>query len=247
MSTNSYNTEYFTDKVKVYWELGKFQDAESLLNSLIDQHGESADLSKLLGLTFHKQSKFSESLVELNKAQKGNKEDIATVLNIVITLCDLSCYHHAQDIYTTLLESLNAQGVDGQELNKPQLYSLASSHNALGDQYKALNQMNAAAREYKKAIDLYSGSTKFRLNLAKLYIDSQRLDAGKQELEQLIDMDSECSEAHLLLGLLYYRQNVRHLAKSHWEKSFKLDPNDAAAHAYKTISANWSSEAPAQN
>lgn len=77
-------------KIRIYHSVNRFEAAEKMLLSAIDEHGSMANLHNLLGVTYHKQSKFADAIVQFTKALKINQNFVEAGLNLSATFCDLA-------------------------------------------------------------------------------------------------------------------------------------------------------------
>ena len=226
-------------KVTLYLSVNRFDAAEKILRAALADHGSLANLHNLLGVTFHKQSRFPEALAEFNKALTANGEFVEAALNLSATLCDLSRYDEARQVFQRLSEQVNPRK------RQPSLVlgRLANQHVANAQAYDESGMPGEAIQEYKKALGLYERMPDVKLTLAKLYVRSGQVDRARQEFEEVVKMVPASADAHNWLGILYYKLGRRDLAKRHWEKAQQSDPNDLTARAYLTFSRDWSPEA----
>lgn len=226
-------------KVALYLSVNRFDAAEKLLRATIADHGPLANVHNLLGVTFHKQSRFLEAMIEFNRALAANPEFVEAALNLSATLCDLSRYEEARQVFAHLSEQVNPRK------RQPSLVlgRLANQHVANGQAYEESGMHGDAIQEYKKALSLFERMPDVKLALAKLYVRTGQGDRARQEFEEVVKMTPESSDAHNWLGILYYKLGRRDLAKRHWEKAQQADPNDMTARAYIRLSRDWSPEA----
>ena len=226
-------------KVTLYLSVNRFDAAEKILRAALADHGALANIHNLLGVTYHKQSRFPEALVEFNRALASNPEFVEAALNLSATLCDLSRYEEARQVFAHLSEHVNPRK------RQPNLVlgRLANQHVANGAAYEESGMLGDAIQEYKKALSLFERMPDVKLALAKLYVRSGQGDRARQEFEDIVKMAPESPEAHNWLGILYYKLGRRDLAKRHWEKAQQVDPNDVTARAYVKLSRDWSSDA----
>lgn len=225
-------------KVALYLSVNRFDAAEKLLRAALADHGALANIHNLLGVTFHKQSRFPEALIEFNKALSSNPEFVEAALNLSATLCDLSLYEEARQVFSRLSEQVNPRK------RQPNLVlgRLANQHVANGAAYEESGMIGDAIQEYKKALSLFERMPDVKIALAKLYVRSGQADRARQEFEDIVKMDPASTEGHNWLGILYYKLGRRDLAKRHWEKAQQTNPNDVTARAYMKLSRDWSPE-----
>jgi tetratricopeptide (TPR) repeat protein len=225
-------------KVELYLSVNRFDAAEKLLKATLTDHGPLANVHNLLGVTFHKQSKFVDALKEFNKALATNPDFVEAALNLAATLCDLSRYDEARQVFTHLQQQVNPKK------RQPDLVlgRLANQHVLNGQAYEESGMPGDAIQEYKKALSLYERMPDVRLSLAKLYVRVGQNDKAKQEFEEIVKLSPEIPDAHTWLGILYFKLGRKDLAKRHWEKAQQVAPNDMASRAYIKLSREWPAE-----
>jgi tetratricopeptide (TPR) repeat protein len=225
-------------KVELYLSVSRFDAAEKLLKATLTDYGPLANLHNLLGLTYHRQSRFPEAIREFNRALAANPDFLEAALNLSATLCDLSRYDEARAVFAKLQQQVNPKK------RQPGLVlgRLANQHVVSGQAYEESGMFGDAIQEYKKALALYERMPDVKLALAKLYVRVGQHDKAKLEFEDLVKTAPERPEAHTWLGILYYKLGRRDLAKRHWEKAQQADPNDLSARAYLKLSREWPAE-----
>lgn len=227
--------EQINEKIEIYLSVNRFDAAEKLLRASIADYGSISNLHNLLGITFHKQSKFTEALIEFNKALVTNPNFLEAGLNLTVTLCDLSRYDEARNIFSKLTEIIYSNRQTPSLL----LGRLANQHGKLGKSYELCGMANESINEYRKALQLFQDLPDVRLSLAKLYIHTNNLEKAKNELELLIKIDPIRSDAHTWLGVIYYKLEKLIEARTCWQRAIKANPEDQAARLYMKISEHW--------
>jgi tetratricopeptide (TPR) repeat protein len=227
-------------KVGLYLSVGRFDAAEKLLKATLSDFGPLANVHNLLGVTYHKQSKFVDALREFNRALTANPDFVEAALNLAATLCDLSRYDEARAVFQRLSEQVNPKK------RQPNLVlgRLANQHAANGAAYEESGMHADAIGEYRKALSLFERMPDVKLALAKLYVRVGQHDKARQEFEEIVRMSPDVAGAHTWLGILYYKLGRRDLARRHWEKAQQVDPNDLSSRAYLKLSRDWSPEPP---
>ena len=219
----------------------KFQAAETLLKSSLSKYKNPPHLHNLLGLVYHKQSKFPAALKQFRKAHIGNPSYLEAILNLSITLCDLGCYDEAREIYKQLQE--HPETFEAKE--NPALNGrLANSHVQVAESYIQLGMLNEAVHELRKALQIYPFMPDVQLQLAKCLMKLEQFDLAKKELMALEQNHPGYAPAQIYLGLLLYKQGQKHLAKNAWEKAHSNNPDDTTARAYMKLAKDWPSDPP---
>lgn len=227
-------------KVNLYLSVNRFDAAEKLLKATLTDYGPLANIHNLLGVTYHKQSKFAPAIKEFNRALTANPDFVEAALNLAATLCDLSRYDEARDVFARLGQQVNPKR------RQPGLVlgRLANQHATNGAAYEESGMTGDAIQEYRKALSLFEKMPDVRMALAKLYTRIGQNDKAREEFEEVVKLNPEIADAHTWLGILYYKLGRRDLAKRHWEKAQQVNPNDLSSRAYLKLARDWSAEAP---
>ena len=231
-------------KVDLYLSVNRFDAAEKILHSTLADYGSLANMHNLLGITYHRQSKFPDALEEFNKALAANPSYIEAALNMAATLCDLSRYDEAREIFDRIHGSTNKQK------KQPDLVlgRIANRHATNGDAYEESGLLMEAAGEYRKALTLFSRMPDVKLKLAKLYTRLGQNDKAKEIFEELGKLDNPPAEALTWLGILYFKLGRKVEARQQFLRAKEIDPDNPAARAYLRVSGDWQTDSkPAQN
>ncbi|MEI6397825.1 MAG: tetratricopeptide repeat protein [Pseudomonadota bacterium] len=219
-------------KVRIYHSVSRFEAAEKMLLSAIDEHGSMANLHNLLGVTFHKQSKFADAIVQFTKALKINQNFVEAGLNLSATFCDLGRYDDAKSVFSEILATT--------PLNKKQpdlvLGRLANQHAECGHLYAQSNLPHEAINEYKRALALYERMPDVKIALGQLYFTTAQYDRALYEFQDAIRMFPDEAEAHLWLGVCLWKMERRDHAVSSWETSRNLDASNTLPVTYLKFS-----------
>lgn len=225
-------------KVQLYLSVNRFDAAEKLLKATLNDFGPLAHIHNLLGTIYHKQSRFVEALRQFETALEVNPQFIEAGLNLVATLCDLSRYEEARDVFSSLQKLINPR------TKQPSLVMgrIANQHAASALLYQAANMIPEAIQEYRRALALYEDMPDIRMQLAKRLMESGQLEKAQQELELIVKQSPDLITARNYLGILYYKRGHRDLAKHQWEKALIAEPNNAIAKAYLAITSSSPAE-----
>ena len=222
-------------KVDFYLKVNRFEAAEKLLKTTLTNYGPIANLHNLLGLTFHKQSRFAEALEQFDHALKANPNFIESSLNLTITLCDLGRYDEASKSFEDLGAQINAE----EKAPKLILGRLANLHIQSAELYKTSGMLDNAISEYEKSLELFPDMKDARLKLAKLYLENSEPEKARKELDVLLSKFPNHAAARNVLGIIHHHQGRDDLAKSEWQKAAKIDPNNLSSRTYASLSVNW--------
>lgn len=212
------------EKVNIYLSVNRFKAAEDLLLDSIDLLGEVANLRNLLGLVFHKQSKFPQAITEFKKSLEINPEYIEPALNLTITYCDLGLYQQGERQY----DIVKSQHKEDGARSIPSLFRgrLANLHCETAEYYEKSGLMHEAIKEYEKALSIYPRMPDKVFALARLEYEVDQLEKSKVRLREFTNNYSPNTNVYNLLGLIFYKEGDFSSAYNHWTKSQELNPDD---------------------
>lgn len=187
----------------------------------------------LLGITYHKQSKFSDAIIQFQKALKINPKYTEASLNLLITYCDLSQYDEATELFEAIKKATSFK-------KTPSLLQgrLANLHDKCGQYYQDLGLISEAIQEYKKAIRLFPNLPDVKFKTAKLLIKTNEIEKAQKELIEVLEIDDSINEARTLLGVLYFKAGQKEKAKDHWLKAIQNNQNDMLARIFLKFISN---------
>ncbi len=234
MNVNAESLQTVVQKVTLLLRLNRFETAERLLMTALDDHGANAPLFNLLGLTYQKQSQFTKAMTQFRSAMDTDPSFVEAGLNLVVTLCDLGKYNEAQELNKKLGKEAPTQKNKRPEL---ELKKLAEFHHAQGLRYEECDLLNEAIGEYRKALTLDDDICETRLALAKILFKSQQPKKAAGELEKLVKQSPEYTPARIWLGITYHKLGRMEEAQTQWSRASATNPEDVEAKAYLNISA----------
>jgi len=223
------------DKVDLYLSVNRFDAAEKLLHATLSDYGSLANIHNLLGVTYHRQSRFIDAIREFTKALKANPQFSEAALNLAATYCDLSRYDDAREVYATVTAQVSSR----KKVPDLVLGRLANQHAQNGRLYEECTMYADAIQEYRKALTLFSRMPDVQLALAKLYYRSGQIERAQKEFEELIVSGANSPEARTWLSILNYKLGKKGQARKLWEQAQAITPNDPAAKAYARLSRDW--------
>lgn len=223
-----YDLSELQNKVRIYHSVGRFEAAEKILLSTIDEYGSLANLHNLLGVTYHKQSKFADAIVQFTKALKINPNFVEAGLNLSATFCDLGRYDDAKTVFSEILASTPTHK------KQPELVlgRLANHHAECGHLYAQNNLPHDAINEYKRALSLYERMPDVKIALGQVYFRTNQMDRALYEFQDAVRMFPDEAEAHLWLGVCLWKMDRKDQAMRSWETSRNLDDSTGLPQAY---------------
>ncbi len=236
MHKSQENFETFKAKVKVYLEAQRYDAAEKLVKNAIEEIDDAAHLWHLLGLVYHKQSKFVEAVSAFRQAIKINPTFIEASLNLAVTLCDLSQYEEAFQIF----EELKRQNDFQRQLPRLVLGRISNLHVKAAQHYDEVGMLTEAVQEYRRALTLFPQLTQARLSLARLYLKANEPHKAKAEVEETLRQTGEDADALTLLGVIEHSLGHQTQAQDAWTRAQRLAPEDPTSRILLNVSTNLS-------
>jgi type IV pilus assembly protein PilF len=219
-------------KINIYIGVQRFDAAEKTLLSAIDEFGSTANLHNLLGVAYHRQSKFADAIVQFTKALKINQNFVEAGLNLSATFCDLGRYDDAQSVFSEIL------AITPKNKKHPDLVlgRLANWHTNCGKLYAENDLPHEAIVEYKRALSLFEKMPDTKVALGVLYFETNQLERALYEFQDSVRLFPAEPQAHLWLGITQWKMNRRGQAIQSWETSKKLDDSSGVSEAYLQFS-----------
>ncbi len=108
--------------------------------------------------------------------------------------------------------------------------SSPQNHNNLGDYYGRHGELERAAEEFKKAIELKAGYADAYHNLANTYGEMGKIEEAIENYKQALEFNPNLWQSHQNLAEIYFKQEDFGRAKEELEKAIKVNPQEANLH-----------------
>ncbi len=214
-------------KVALYLNVGRYDAAEKLLKSTLATHGSLANIHNLLGVTYHKQSRFPDALREFKKSLKVNSDFTEAALNLSVLLCDLGQYEEARAVF----EQAFAQVKPGRRVPDLILGRIANHHVTAARAYEQSLMTQEALQEYRKALLIYPQMPDIRIDLGRLYLRTGHPDKAFQEFTEILKVTPAHSQALLWAGIARHKSGKPDEARQLWRQAQAAAPADRGARA----------------
>lgn len=200
--------------------------------AVLERQPNYADIRHLAGLCLSFLGRPEEALEELDRALELNEGYVEAHLNRAITLNELGRYDEAREAFERA-GRLEKAG-DGRF---PAAISarLANAHADLGDLYMAASAPEAAATQYRAALELRPRFLDIRNKLANALMQLGDLEGAESELREVLEANPHFLAARLNLGLVHYRRGQIDLAVGEWGRCRAQDPNHPQVRAYLSM------------
>ncbi len=216
------------DKVTIYLRLQRFQAAEELVRSALNEMGPYPNLLNLLGVIFHRQSLFSQALEYFEQARAANPRFLEAALNLTATYSDLGFYGQAEKVYEEAMTLFRDEKV----LPELVLGRLANMHNETAIGYEQAGLLEEATVEFQKALNIYPRMPDARLRLAKIFLRMDLYQSSREQLLHILEENPSHIESLNLLGSVCYRMGDTEDANRYWQKSQNINPHDRTSKTY---------------
>lgn len=108
-------------------------------------------------------------------------------------------------------------------------YNSPRAHNNMGDIYSQEGNLEAAIREFKRAVELKSNYADGYHNLATTYYRKSDVQEAIKFFQQAILFNPQLFESHYDLGVIYLNNGELNLAQEHFKKALDIRPQDTGA------------------
>ena len=207
------------NRVDIYLSARKYQTCENYLKDLIKNKNNHSEIYNLLGLVYHKQSKFNLALEQFKLSWQRDPNFLEGRLNYTVTLCDLGEYQAAKQNVEKFHD------YHDKKFKKPYatLKKLAQKHERLGDDYIACKMDHHALLEYQKASYLYKNKPSSLLKMSAIYVNSKNYAKAIPILEKLLNYDNYRQHALAFLGIISYYTNDTNQTIQYWTDKDHID------------------------
>ena len=100
------------------------------------------------------------------------------------------------------------------------------ARNNMGDVYSLEGNLEGAAAEFRRAIELKPGYAEAYHNLATIYLKMGRVDEAVLVYQQALAFKPGLYQSEVNLGYIYLQKGERKLARQHLERAAQLVPGD---------------------
>jgi tetratricopeptide (TPR) repeat protein len=214
-------------KVSLYLTVGRFDAAEKLIKSTIAAHGSLANLHNLLGVTYQKQSRFTEAIREFKKALKVNSNFTEAALNLAVVHCDVGQYSDGRVAFESALTHVKA----GNTVPDLVLGRIANTQAATGRAYEQAGMFKEAISEYEKALATFPKMPDIRLSLGRLLLKTGNHDKASREFAEILRVDPQNSQGMIWAGIARYKSGQIEEARDFWRQAQRISPADPGARA----------------
>lgn len=230
----------FQNALKLH-QSGNFADAEQLYRQILEAVPEQPDVLNLLGMIAQEKNAHNQAVELFYRASKQRPDNPFYHFNQGFSLLQTKKLSEAEFEFSKTLEL--------QPDMKEAVYFLGLTAEQKGETQKAANLYERALAldtqyvEPKLALCLLSGGLEklnlldeqicnnymIKYNIAKKYFDAQNFDKALLYADKAAKLAPGNEDISLLLGLIYLQQKSVSDAKSMFEKTLKINPENLPA------------------
>lgn len=104
--------------------------------------------------------------------------------------------------------------------------SSPNTHNNMGDVYARHGDLDEAAKEFQKAIEIKPNYADAYHNLANVYQEMEKIDLAIQSYQKAISFNPNLWQSNQNLAAIYYQQEKFDDALKHIQKAISIDPKN---------------------
>jgi protein O-GlcNAc transferase len=199
------------DKVLIFYNNGKFDNAEIICKELLKDNPENFELINLIGAIYLQQKKYNEAITQFKKAIKINTLHPSLYNNLGVAFKKNGDFKGSIKYFEKAIE-----------LNP----NYSEAYNNLGTTYKILNDYKKAYQNYNKALELKTDSAEVYFNLAILQSAVKNYKEAITNCEKAISLKKNYIEAIQLKAATFSESGKHILAIKEFSNLKKIEPNE---------------------
>ncbi|MDX2200943.1 MAG: tetratricopeptide repeat protein [Phycisphaerae bacterium] len=208
--------EAYTKLGVAYKEVGDLPEAETTLQKAVELDPKSYEPIFQLGEVYRLMDRAKQAIRAYLAAIEIDRQQFFAHFRLA------GCYQQLEQ-YASAIESYRASlKIDPR--NAYAWSNLGACYDADGDPYQAI-------ASYKRSLECNVQQPLVLVNLATVYINQDRYDAGRRTLDAAIRIDPNVSVAHERLGYCHWREGAMDEAAREYAMALQLDRRNAAAYA----------------
>lgn len=239
-----YSPRFYNNLAVIYREIGRKEEAISLLKKAIELGPLYAEAYNSLGILYQEAGRNLEAIPLFEKAVELNPSHAGAYSNLAVLYCRTGKEQEALPLFRKALE-INPNFVDayynfaiyyGSRGNNEEAINLykklleinplyAQAYNNMGGLYQKMGKREEAVSSYKKALEINPRHVEAYSNLGVLYKDMGNTEEAMKMYKKAIEIDPGFANAHYNLGLLYKNMGKIEEAIASYKKALEIAPN----------------------
>lgn len=216
---------------------------------------KEANIHYEMGVLYYREGDFIRALQELVKASEINPSDKHIWNALGLAYRERKLYKESEEAFKKAIsidekfsDAYNNLGVLYMQENRYNeaikcfqqavgniFYTTPEfAYNNMGLAYQSLKNYVEAEKSFKEAVLTNPSFVPAYINLAKLYIEQNRINDAEKLLVKFLSVFENDVEGNFLLAKLYFGKGDMTKAKSYFEKVIKLDPRSPFANLAKS-------------
>ena len=198
------------DKALIFYNSGKFDNAETICKKLLEENSENFELINLIGAIYLQQKKYDEAIIQFKKAIKINTLHPSLYNNLGVAFKKNDDFKESIKYFEKAIE-----------LNP----NYSEAYNNLGTAYKILNDYKKAYENYNKALELKTDYAEAYFNLAILHSAVKNFKEAITSCEKAISLKKNYIEAIQLKAEMFSTSGKHILAIKELNNLKKIEPD----------------------
>lgn len=199
------------DKALIFYNSGKFDNAEIICKELLEKNPESFELINLIGAIYLQQEKYDKAITQFKKAIEINSTHQGLFNNLGVALKKNNNFKDSIKYFEKAIELSQ---------------NFAEAYNNLGTVYKELNEFKKAYQNYNKAIELKTDYAEAYYNMALLLSAIKNYKEAITACEKAISLKKNYLEAIKLKPFILSEYGKHTLAIKEYSNLKKIDPTE---------------------
>jgi len=199
------------DKALIFYNSGKFDNAEIICKELLKKNPESFELINLIGAIYLQQEKYDKAITQFKKAIEINSTHQGLFNNLGVALKKNNNFKDSIKYFEKAIELSQ---------------NFAEAYNNLGTVYKELNEFKKAYQNYNKAIELKTDYAEAYYNMALLLSAIKNYKEAITACEKAINLKKNYLEAIKLKPFILSEYGKHTLAIKEYSNLKKIDPTE---------------------
>lgn len=224
------------NKGKELFNAGKYLEAKTLFNEIIEGNGNNVEAFFFLGNIFHMKGEIGKAIKAFNKVLELDPCHTDASISLSILYNDIGKYEEGKRIFDQTNERIKSRkskdSIEDKHINN----KFAEKHYELAEMYMSYNRYDEALFEYNKVTALNPNHYESRIKIAKVYSKKGFISKAFEELRKLKNEDPGCIPARIALGILYYGNGKVLEAQNEWKNVLVKDPYNSEAKMYFNLS-----------
>ncbi len=214
-------------KGRQHYEKKEFTLAEPYLAEVGAELPDFADVQNMLGVTYYHQERYELSQEAFERALKINPRYTEAALNLAVTYNELGRYDESMELQAGAFAAATCCGEEG--VDPFALGKIANMHAHTASAYEDLRLFDAAAREYRQALELCPDFADLRTRLGHVMRERGDFEAAEAEYRKAKETKPSFVPARVYLGIALFAQGKRKESLAEWEGALGLDPDNRLA------------------